>query len=306
MATESEATAAMDKAAGAAGPFVRRALMSSFDKLNSGISEAVIEAAMIQRTAEPIFGAPAWLEFIDGLEETLADPEGPMLDAMKASHRRTAAVTPQISGPLDDGALARQASAWIRENGAELVTQVSETTKGGIRQIIATGFDDGRSVKASAKEIKRLAGFGLTERQSASIGKLRLALTEEGKSAREIGNAVGARVRKLKARRAKLIAKTETYNAAGEAQRQLWERAAADGKLDANIYELEWVTRNIRVCPRCEALRGTRAPITGGVFESNPIDAPGKLNGTTIRHSRPTVHPDCYCALRVVRKRKVN
>lgn len=86
--------------------------------------------------------------------------------------------------------------------------------------------------------------------------------------------------------RAELIAVTEVTRAYAEGSRLAWERGGV-------IKLMRWNTANDElVCPICEPLNQTIAPVTGGTFEAR------KEDGTLVASARmPPAHPRCRCWL---------
>lgn len=129
-----------------------------------------------------------------------------------------------------------RAIEWAKTHAAELVTQVSETTRQDIRDAITSTFEDGVPIPEATQEI--------------------LA-------------AVGDETR------ARLIARTEVMTAANEGQRQAWDQAVDAGLLTGREQQVWIVTPDDKLCPICEPLDGKTAPL-GGEFETSEgnIDGP--------------------------------
>lgn len=117
----------------------------------------------------------------------------------------------------------KAAVAWAKQHAAELVTDVSETTRRRIRSAVA-GLAAGEDWNEA------------TERILAAVG-------DED--------------------RAELIARHETMTAASEGQRRGWAQAAEDGLLDEAMRRTWITTPDERLCPICETLDGTVAEMDG-------------------------------------------
>lgn len=113
--------------------------------------------------------------------------------------------------------------AWAREHAAELITNITETTRDRIRNVVADFEEDG-----------------------------------DWQAARDqILFAVGD------ATRAKLIARHETMQAASEGQRQAWDQATEKGLLTGNEQRVWITTPDERLCPICADLDERTASMDG-------------------------------------------
>jgi hypothetical protein len=129
---------------------------------------------------------------------------------------------------------------WADRHAAELITQISETTREDINNAIAEALEHG------------------------TLGDAYDTILE----------AVGS------AARAELIARHEVMQAASEGQRQAWDQAVEAGLLTGDERRTWIAVGDEKVCPTCEALDGTTAPL-GGEYE----------DGTT----GPPAHVACRC-----------
>jgi RNA:NAD 2'-phosphotransferase (TPT1/KptA family) len=108
---------------------------------------------------------------------------------------------------------------WAKKHAAKLVTDISKTTRKNIRDIIVSGFAEGRDVRELAKDIFE-----------------------------EVGDV----------KRAMLIARTETMTAVNAGQRQLWDQAVEEGVLTGDE-ERVWLfaelpMKNGELCPICQSM----------------------------------------------------
>lgn len=305
--------AGFDRSARISQAAIRALVLEAIDQLREGIRRAEIDAALEQRSPVPIFESAAWAAFGDTLAKIFAtaSDDAPLLRTMKSAARRALRTTPVVdAGAFSFDPVFERAIEWLEREGARLVTVVSDSTRAAIRKVVQDAFAEPLGVRQAARRILDIKGFGLNQPQTASFEKfVRLAINRqlpgaEDATGKQIQRLIDVRYRKMLRQRARLIAKTESYNAAAAAQRELWSEAVNQNQLDAERYVLEWVTRVIRVCPRCMALSGKIAEIKGGSFTSDPVVGGGKYNGTQIVVERPTVHPDCYCAMRVIERPK--
>ena len=292
----------VDKAAALGIPGSRKIVLRAFDDLVDGIGVgAAAEAAATGSTA-PIFElTDVWDEF-DATLVSVFDPEdGPLVRTMARAVKDSLGDLAVPGAGLDVADVAAQSEAWLMRNGARLVTNVTGNTRLAITNVVQNAFAGPESVQAAAREIMRIKGFGLTVPQMSSLEKLTAGWMSEGLSPKTIERlgkkAHGAMLR----RRARVVAQTEAYNAGHAAQGLLWKEATAEGGLDPGDFVQEWVTRVIRVCPRCQALDGTVAEINGGTFTSRVVED-GSFAGQVIEIAAPTVHPLCFCARRIINR----
>jgi SPP1 gp7 family putative phage head morphogenesis protein len=109
-----------------------------------------------------------------------------------------------------------QAIAWAQQHAAELVTQISETTRDSIRTAVERGLK-GEGIEAMWRDIR---------------------------------DAVGDEDR------AELIARTETMRAASEGQRLAWAQAREDGLIGEDRKRAWITTGDDNVCDECDAMDG--------------------------------------------------
>jgi SPP1 gp7 family putative phage head morphogenesis protein len=127
-----------------------------------------------------------------------------------------------------------------RQYAGQLITQITDTTRRNVQEAVARWVENGEPLPALVRDL-RAAGFS--------------------------------------ARRAKLIAQTETTGAFARANEAVYRESGV-------VQEVEWVTvLDERVCPTCGSMNGMRRPLDG--FYSNGI-------------RRPSAHPGCRCFERPV------
>ena len=203
-----------------------------------------------------------------------------------------------------------EAERWARERAAQLIRDVSDTTRDAVRAVVGKSFKDGIPPRQSAKLIKPLVG--LTERDAIAVMNARYDVIKEnlrlkdgdikpgkvievgGRSIRMPKGGVSLEVidklardyaDRLLSKRAFLIARTETIAASNEGQRQLWAQAQADGLLPSDVLRTWITTYDDRTCPTCSGMdgqiRSLGQPFDAGLF--------GEVMG-------PPAHPACRCA----------
>ena len=308
MPTQDATIDALDSAAAVSQAAVRRMVLKALAALRNGITTAEVQAALDSRSAVPIFESIAWVSFTEILAGIFAD-DGPLRRTMDHAITQTL-----LSTPVTDAStfafeqVFERAVLWLDREGARLVTSVTEGTKQAIRQIISEAYVEPVGIREAARRLLKLKGFGLTVRQELTLRRYTTALItgeiegSAGLTSKQIDRLVLKRFNLMRKQRARLVARTESYNAGNAAQRELWDETVLQGLLDVDVYVLQWVTRVIRVCPRCISLSGKTAEIHGGLFTGKPVVGAGKWNGIQIVIARPTVHPGCFCSMRVIRR----
>ncbi len=285
---------------------VRKAIIGAFDALAAGIGAGSVEDSMATGSAGPILAATdAWETFASKLLEPF-EAESALANVMAFAAAESLATLPVDVVGLDMGAVNDQAVAWLEREGAKLVTVVSNNTRAAINQLVQDAFAGSDSVQSAAAKILRVKGFGLTRPQAISYEKWVAGLLDPdgpgaGLSERKIRQLMRQKYQKMLKHRAGVVADTETKNAGNASQGQLWREAVAQEKLDPAVYVMEWVTRVVGACPRCEALDGTTAEIVGGQFESRLVES-GSFAGQVIIIGSPTVHPKCQCTRRIINR----
>lgn len=188
--------------------------------------------------------------------------------------------------------------AWAKTQSSDLVRQITDKSKKGIRNIINRGFDLGITPASSAREIREVlladakAVVGLTDRQAVSVQNRHMRLLAEGRSGPDAQRLAERYARKLLNARTRNIARTETINAASEGQLQLWQQMRSDGLISADRVKRWIVTPDDRldelIC----------APMDRQTRELNEVFTTGLGDAVM----RPTAHPQCRCAMILVKR----
>jgi len=192
-----------------------------------------------------------------------------------------------------------ETSVWLKEHGAEFVTNVTEQQKEAISQLLQFEMMQNHSVDEMARMIRPC--IGLTKGQTASAMKVYDNVRETLRKdhprmkaesiERKALNAAQRYAEKAHRQRADTIAITEiakAYNhGAHEAIRQL-QRAGLVG-----VMKKVWCTASDqRVCPHCESLDGKTVGFDEGfdwgkyLFQDDEV--------------LPPAHPLCRCAVMYV------
>ncbi|KKN61698.1 hypothetical protein LCGC14_0519140 [marine sediment metagenome] len=176
-----------------------------------------------------------------------------------------------------------RASRWAGGNAAELVVEVTEQTKLGIRAAVVDGFEIGIPPRVLARDLKQIVG--LNSRLARAVVKRRGDLIAAGLSAERVTRLVDRYAARLLRYRTQNIARTETIRASVEGQLEAWQQNR-DARIISRQLVKEWiVTPDDRLCPICAPLANVQADVDG-LFDT----AVGRRRG-------PPAHPSCRCAI---------
>lgn len=175
---------------------------------------------------------------------------------------------------------------WLRDHGADMVSDITEASREGIRRALARAFEGDLSPSELAKQIQRR--IGLTDRDHSATEKFEQGLRERGVSEPEIKRRIVKHEEARLRRRSRNIARTETIRAGNAGQQLTWEQAVEDGNLPADNVRRIWiVTPDDRLDVEiCEPMEGQRVRL------SEPFVTPG---GNSLPF--PPAHPLCRCAV---------
>lgn len=111
-----------------------------------------------------------------------------------------------------------EAIDWTNAHSAELVVEITQETMMGIRDVIATGIQAGKSMPAIARELRPIVG--LNTQYAGAVANLHTKLLAEGVAAQKAAAQAERYAGRLHRRRTMTIARTETAFALTEGQRQ--------------------------------------------------------------------------------------
>lgn len=190
-----------------------------------------------------------------------------------------------LKGPYPDGL-----ADYVKVHTAKLVTEVTATTKQGLRVVVDAAFKAGLNPKDAARQVKPL--IGLHSRQSTALWNRMARLRASGLSEARIDKEQAKLGRKMLKARSELIARTELCDVREEAKHRTWLQAINSGEIPAGAMK-EWVAApGERTCDVCGTiLNGQRVPVMGYF-----------VVGTRVL-SRSPAHPGCRCPIRLVRER---
>lgn len=188
--------------------------------------------------------------------------------------------------PADPGRLYERAAAYLQRHGAAKVVEISDQTRGAMRDLLAGAYREPRSVSGTARSLREVLDAkqvnGLIGIRRAQVGpflaKLQAWTDNPDLSAARIQLLANREHAKLVKQRCLTIAQTELYDAGNEGLVQVWEELRDDGQL---------------------VVRGLRQD-----FVSEPVelkDRAGNVRQEVYRAPRAPLHVKCYCSHRLKR-----
>lgn len=271
---------------------MRRAILEAFAEARVAFRLALAGSTIAEAADDP----KVW-EVLSAALAKLYAVDGPLFAAMIAAGLRTAGLV-GFNWADDEIGFVGRATAFLDREGARLVTAVTAETREAVRRVLSIA----KNLDALRRELVAIPALGLDQVQARAFAKRVSELIAAGDSAgwseKRLRQAIDREFRRRLRYRANRIAITEARTAANAAQEYAVDAAVDRGELPAGL-ELEWITRVVRACPICKALDGQRRPVRNGLFTSRVIEA-GRYKGQRLTIQRPTVHPYCYCGIRLV------
>jgi hypothetical protein len=175
-------------------------------------------------------------------------------------------ITELVKGPRTAFAFdlrSPEAEAWIRDYAAKEIKYIDVATQQTIKQITLRAFEEGLTPQQQSKLIRQY--IGLLPNHITAVENFRKSLGDIDST---LADRMEERYRKkLLKWRADTIALTESHTASNEGNRESTRQAVKRGILDPDEYEMELFNHaDKRICPICNALRGTRCPLPGGRY----------------------------------------
>lgn len=169
----------------------------------------------------------------------------------------------------------------VQRHQAAMIREVTTETRRAIANMIDRGYRNGTHPYDVAPQIR--AAIGLTARQAQAVLNFSDAQTKNGVDPRVVSDRSIRYAAKMRTRRAKTIARTETARAQVLGRLTSYEQAADKGLFDRATAELEWAAVQEDPTEICAQLDGERVPF-GQSFD-------GLL---------PPAHPCCRCSVHLV------
>jgi SPP1 gp7 family putative phage head morphogenesis protein len=280
-------------------PKYRRAFLEAIERLKGRIDLDVLADALRGGSMLEIEAALS----LDTLDQELRELTDRALEAIQKGGQLTAAQVSSSAGAVLAFDIANpRALEVVRRVGGDMIREITELTRAGIREEIGFQFFQGRAPMQTAHVLERR--IGLTQYQMQIVRNYEAALRDAVRGEITFGelqrrytlspvrgpgglvdDRIDSAVRQYEARllalRAEMIARTETIRATEEGRREAWRQAQEAGVLEFDQLR-EWITaRDERTCFLCRPLHGEVAGI------ERPF--PGGVMG-------PPRHPGCRCS----------
>lgn len=265
--------------------------------------EAIAKAAGergLARAIVAVFLAPAALVG-SSLAEMLArrDPDPTRgIDWDGLRRRLLRVVQPPLTGEATKGAEAvprqirrafdlvpERAVAAAEAHAGDLVDGITTEARAALSSIIARSQREGRSVEATAAEVRQV--LGLNRRYAQAVANRRRVLEAENVLPSRADQLVGAYRDRLADVQTRTVARTELLRASNLGAMEGYRQAVAAGALPPD-FERVWVTarQDGRLCPICRPLDGV---VVVGLDATFATTAGPLLT--------PPAHPNCRCRL---------
>lgn len=261
-----------------AKPKVRRKFLKAIAALQDTVIIAAVNRALEQGDIAGAENAIDWQVFDEKFAEVEAVIESVALECIKPYGKELAEATakealfytldiglpeelPQIGAYIAFDLKNPEAIAWARARAAELIVEVSDETKAGVRAIITDALEIGKHPYKTAKQVKQFVG--LTERQAKAVLNFRSRLEAKGVySVSDIDRKVERYRKKLLKYRSEVIAREETIRASKEGNLKVMESAINEGFVDPGIMVRRWLTvPDDRRCILCLEMDGETVPL---------------------------------------------
>lgn len=257
--------------------------------------ELMPDEAGMAKEINRAFNAYAETVIAEGVDEFGPEAAGPLRAAwessskdvlLKAAMAENAARRWKVDGSdliLDNP----YAAAWVREQGAEFVTNITAATRETIRVTMERGFLEHLTAREQGRMLRSVVT--LHSRQVRAVEfMLSEALAEGVDQERAVQRATSYATRLL-AQRALGIARTEIIRAEAGGLETSWMYARGRGWL-LPTSKKKWIASaaSVRTCAFCRDMNGATAPIDG-VFKKNGREA-----------KRPPGHTKCRCGMALV------
>lgn len=184
-------------------------------------------------------------------------------------------------------------SRWVAEYGGKLIVQISEQTRGGIRESLQTMMDQGYSAQRAAQAIR--PQIGLFDRWSKAVENYRLEMAASGMSAAQLDADVARYATQLRQARALMIARTESASAANQGAREALRQAVDGGFVQSEQIRRTWDASG-EACPYCQAIADENED---GVGLDEPFRIPDEVSTGESTIDEPPAHPNCSCVTQV-------
>lgn len=238
-----------------------------------------VQAFRTAHSIQPVIDAAHIMELADEFKPTATDT---MRGSYMRGAREGSSALKKVNINVRFDMMNPKAAEWAQRNAARLVTSISDSQREAVRNIVTSSVNDGRTVGDIARDIRHMVG--LRPDQVNALSKYRDVLSARNLNADQVEKKMAKYANALARQRGELIARTEVLSAANAGQTGLWQKAKADGLLQATAKKVWITTPDELLCPECEALD----EVAVGLNDSWESD------GASVMF--PPLHPNCRCS----------
>ena len=260
-----------------AAPNVRARFLAAIKAIRGTVQEAELRAALNSGSLERVL-------HVLGMDKDLTQFNGAILPPLTSTVHGTGLAALNATPALAElgGSLRMKLNVVnpktvqaVRTYGFNLIRQISDDTRDGIRAVVANAMEFGGHPYDQARQIRGL--IGLTKNQANTVANFRRLLSEGNADAltrelrdhrfngtlrqalgadatiklspEQINQQVQRYANRMLAARAENIARTETINAARLGTQAAWEQSTESGLLERHKVRQGWmVTPDDRLC----------------------------------------------------------
>lgn len=220
-----------------------KAIRDGFQQAVENSREAVILAELSKEIAVGDIAAAEAATRPDMFKNELTSVTNGQRDAYKAGADQAYKELPK--GVQKTGTtinlLAPAAQETLTVEGARLVTQVTESNRQAIVEILDDVITRGVPPLRAAKNVRQV--IGLNSVQAGALIKQREQMEAAGKTISQIESALERRSKKMIRSRANTIARTESIRAVGQGRQRMWDQLVEDDVIPAQAQK-RWITSN--------------------------------------------------------------
>lgn len=261
---------------------VRRAFLAYAAILSDGATSAPVLAAIEARDPTAAVQALPWFAANRALQDALEDALALPL-ASRGTKVLNGDVVP-LAKAEEFSATNRFSARWLNEHVADLVLQLTGSSRAAAVQYLEAAFTAGMVPSIVAAEFTAIVG--LAENAIPGFFTFREVMLAQGLSEAAILRLATARAGRMLLNRAKLVGITEVVNAREQGALDAWRVGAELGLVAPTVVKI-WVYVANADCPLCRSLDEQKQPLNQP-FQSS-------IAGPVMR---PTLHPNCMCTTR--------
>lgn len=253
---------------------IRRALVAAIAGIRNGTRIAAVQAALNRGDLDGAVAAVPW--------RMLEAPafRAQMMSAMRATFEAAGVAAPRVTPSLPPqpfDVLNPRGLAAVRDRGASLVADITNTTRAGLRMSLETMLHRGLSAQHAARLIR--PQIGLFDRWAVAVQNHHASLTARGLPEATVTREAERYAAQLLQARALMIARTEASFLVHAGVREYWDQSADEGLFDRQDAVREWVAvRDGEGNCKCEEY--------DGMLIGYDADFP---------EGDPPIHPNCIC-----------